>query len=335
MRSTTRRVQAFVDATGLLLALLVAAGCGGTGNPADAATEAGTLDAATDAGTLDAIDAQPAPDSGPPTRDAAPMDTGVVDAGRADTGTPDTRPATDAGSSVPTAPITFPRNMPFTITVSGITSYVYVPGSYDGTHRTPIRLLTWLHGCGGNSAGDIYTASPGGSAQTWISLAVGGREGDCWHVDTDTNTVLNAIAALKTHFNIMPRGVVLGGYSSGGDLSYRIMFYHAEQFAGVLAENTSPYRDTGSTRSASLAAAAWRFNVAHLAHLQDTTYPIAGVRTETDSMTAAGFPMHRIEVDGTHYDAPGATVAGHMVPGTSADIATYLFPYMGMGWLAP
>jgi hypothetical protein len=80
-------------------------------------------------------------------------------------------------------------------------------------------------------------------------------------------------------------------------------------------ENTSPFRDTGSAQAASLAAAAWKFNVVHVAHLQDTTYAIAGVRTETNAMTSAGFLLTRIEVDGTHSDPPGATVKGHAVPG--------------------
>ena len=46
-----------------------------------------------------------------------------------------------------------------------------------------------------------------------------------------------------------------------------------------------------------------------------------GVRNETDSMTAAGFPMMRIETDGGHYDDAGAIENGHAVPGTSADLA--------------
>jgi len=154
-------------------------------------------------------------------------------------------------------------------------------------------------------------------------------------VDNDPARVLASVAAMKTHFNVKPKGVVLGGYSSGGDLTYRTIFYNAPLFAGALVENSSPYRDTGSTEVASLGAAAWKFNVVHLAHLQDETYPIDGVRTETDSMTAAGFPMKRIEVDGAHYDDPGAIENGHPVPGTSADLQTYLLPYLDAGWAAP
>jgi hypothetical protein len=237
-------------------------------------------------------------------------------------------------SSVPTAPISFKVGEPFTVN-SGTTNWVYVPKSYDKTHQTPAVLFIWLHGCGGQSEGDIYTVSPGGTKQTWISLTVGGQEGKCWDVKKDPARVLAALADIKTHFNIAPRSVVLGGYSSGGDLTYRTGFYNADLFAGLLVENTSPFRDTGSSEAASLAAASWKINIVHLAHTQDTTYPIAGVKKETDAVLAAGFPLTLVQVDGTHYDNPNAVVNGHAVPGTSADILTYLTPHLSDGWLSP
>jgi hypothetical protein len=203
-------------------------------------------------------------------------------------------------STVPTAPIAFQKESPFVLADSLTNYWVDVPASYDSTHQTPTTLFVWLHGCGGESSGDIYTVSPEG--RDWISIAVGGREGGCWDPNNDQSAVLAAISDLETHFNIDRHRVILGGYSSGGDLAYRLAFYDADQFAGVLAENTSPFRDTGSTESASLAAAAWKFHVVHLAHLQDTEYPIAGVRQETDAMIAAGFPLLGIEVNGGHYD---------------------------------
>jgi Ca2+-binding RTX toxin-like protein len=212
--------------------------------------------------------------------------------------------------------------------------WVYVPNSYDETHATPTTLFVWLHGCGGQSSGDIYTVSPGGS-QDWISLAVGGKDGQCWDPNNDQSKVLAAIADVKTHFNTNPRRVLLGGYDSGGDLAYRSAFYNANSFAGVLVVNSSPFRDTGSSQADSLAAASWKFHVVHLAHLQDTSFPIAGVRNETDAMVAAGFPLTRVEVDGGHYDDDGATENGHPVPGTNHDIATYLLSHIDDGWLSP
>lgn len=323
---------------------------------ASAASTAACGDATEATPTSDANDATPADVSAPgdaPMDSTAPGDSALSDSsGAGDTAPSDVGAAADtrdgaasgdasgdadasaASSSVPANPIAFKKNMPFTVD-SGTTNWVYVPDAYDASHKTPITLFVWLHGCGGMSSGDVWTASPGGAKQTWITLAPGGAEGGCWNMGADPAKVLAAIANLKTHFNVKPKSVVLGGYSSGGDLGYRLAFYNAPLFAGLLVENTSPFRDTGSSQAASLAAASWKFNVVHVAHLQDATYPIAGVRKETDAMTAAGFPMKRIEVDGGHWDDAGAIENGHAVPGTAADIATYLFPNLGAGWTAP
>jgi predicted esterase len=169
-----------------------------------------------------------------------------------------------------------------------------------------------------------------------MTLSLGGRDGGCWNPLAETEPlVMAALADFETHFNVDRHRVILGGYSSGGDLAYRLAFYDSNQFAGVLAENTSPFRDTGSTEAASLAAASWKFHVVHLAHLQDTEYPIAGVREETDAMIAAGFPLERIEVDGGHYDEPGAIENGHAVPGTDADLVDILLPHIDGGWRSP
>ena len=59
------------------------------------------------------------------------------------------------------------------------------------------------------------------------------------------------------------------------------------------------------------------------------------MRTETDAVKNAGFPVTRVEVDGGHYDDPGAIENGHAVPGTVADLQTYLLPYLDAGWSAP
>ena len=231
-------------------------------------------------------------------------------------------------STFPTAPITVSYNNVVTLNSSSSPYYLYVPSAYDSTHNTPTKLLVWLHGCGGDGYGAAWTVSPGGS-QSWLSVSVGGRDGACWNPDTDTTIVLAALADVKRRVDVDPRRVVIGGYSSGGDMAYRTAFYNASSFAGVIAENTSPFRDTGSTQSASLAAASWKFNVAHLAHLSDATYPIAGVRAETDALTAAAFPMTRLERAGTHWDPDTAS------SGTDYDLRTYLLPYLNAGWIAP
>ena len=249
----------------------------------------------------------------------------VVGADRVDPGP--NRSLTGEIDSAVVDPIEFEPDSVFTLE-SGTTNYVVVPSAYDASHETPMTLFVWLHGCGGSSEDDIWTAAPGG--QNWISLAVGGAEYDCWDMDTGPDMVLAAIDELETHFNVARDRVILGGYSSGGDLSYRTAFFNAERFAGVLSANSSPFRDSGVSADEALGAAAWPFNVVQLAHLQDDTYPIDGVREETAQMEASGHPVTLIEVDGTHWDDEGDGV-----PGTSADIATYLFPYLNAGWTAP
>lgn len=240
-------------------------------------------------------------------------------------------------SSVPTEPIPFNAGTPFERVDPGSTYWAFVPHSYDAGHQTPTPLMAWLHGCGGESSGDIWVVDPGagGEPQDWITVAPGGREGGCWYPNADQAKVKAAIAAVETHFNIDRRRVILGGYSSGGDLAYRTAFYDADAFAGLLIENSSPFRDTGSKQAESLAAATWRFPVVHLAHRQDGTYPLAGVQEETNAMKAAGFPLTLIERDGGHYDEPGAIENGHEVPGTDADLRKFLLPHIDDGWLSP
>jgi len=235
----------------------------------------------------------------------------------------------------PPPPTTFPTN-PITVAYNNVVTlnspsgpyYLYVPSAYPSNHNTATKVLVWMHGCGGDGFGDAWSVSPGG-AQSYLTVSVGGRSGQCWNVDADTTMVLAALDDVKKRVNVDPKRVVIGGYSSGGDMAYRVAFYNASRFAGVIAENTSPFRDTGSTQAASIAAASWKFNVAHLAHLSDDTYPIAGVRTETNALTTAGFPMTRIERAGTHWDPDTSS------SGTDYDLRTYLLPYLNAGWVAP
>lgn len=205
----------------------------------------------------------------------------------------------------------------------------YKPDTYN--ENTPITLFVWMHGCGGIAEGDMWTICPSKTRanQNYIGVSLGGRDGACWEVKDDDKKVLAAIDDVSKHFNIDPRRIILGGYSSGGDLSYYTVFFNADKFAGAIVENTSPFRDTPSKQDQSLATAAWKFNVAHIAHLQDNTYPIAGVRNETEAMKAAGFPLIRIEKNGTHFDEDTDT------SGTNHDLITFGLPFINEGWLAP
>ncbi len=229
-------------------------------------------------------------------------------------------------SSFPTDPIAFDKDTPFTLTTAQSNYWIFVPNSYDDTHSTPTRLFVWLHGCGGASEYDIYMVSPGGETQNWISIAIGGREGDCWSsVAIDGPKILTAIADIKTHFNIDPRRVVLGGYSSGGDIGYPLAFQNANLFAGVLFENTGP--DTQALQDS--LNSDWKLNIVHLAHTSDDVYPIDDIGNAMDTLESYGFPVTLIEKPGTHWDDDAGNT------GTAYDLVTYLLPYLNAGWQSP
>lgn len=233
-----------------------------------------------------------------------------------------------ASSTFPAAPITVSKNTVVTLESSASPYFLFVPDAYDASHNTPSKVFVWLHGCGGYGSNDASMVSPGGS-QSWITVSVGGREGACWNSSTDSTIVLAALDDVKRRLNVDPRQVVIGGYSSGGNLAYRTAFYNARRFAGVLAENTAPFYGTGSSESASIAAAAWKLNVVHLAHASDTTYRIADVRTETEALRSSGFPATLLERAGSHWDSDTAS------SGTNYDLRTYVLPYLDAGWSAP
>ncbi len=226
-------------------------------------------------------------------------------------------------------PVTYDGNGFFTLN-SGQSSYIgYKPNTYS--HNTPISLFVWMHGCGGNAAGDMWTIAPSATRQTqsYIAISIGGRDGACWQPGVDAPKVLAAIDDIARYFNINPRKIYLGGYSSGGDLTYRVGFENASRFAGLLVENSDPFRDTGATGTHLMAAASWKINVAHLHHLSDTTYPITTVRTNINTLIANGFPATLIEKAGTHYDPDTAN------SGTNYNLKTFLLPYLDAGWVSP
>jgi dienelactone hydrolase len=230
--------------------------------------------------------------------------------------------------TTPTDPISYDKDTVFALDDAQSNYWVFVPDAYNASNTTPIELFVWMHGCGGEGSGDIYTISPGGD-QRYIAMSIGGREDDCWDPNADQGKVLAAIADIETHFNIDRHRVVIGGYSSGGDLAYRTAFYHSTMFAGLLAENTSPFRDTGSSAADSIAAATFKFHVVHLAHTEDETYAIDGVRNEISQLRTAGFPVQLIERPGHHYDDSTDT------SGTDHDLQAYLLPHLTDGWRSP
>jgi hypothetical protein len=123
--------------------------------------------------------------------------------------------------------------------------------------------------------------------------------------------VMNAIAYMKTRFNIDPLKVFIGGYSGGGDMAYYVAFSDSRTFAGVIAENTNPWRDNPFRNSPGAAfsanASGWKFNVAHLYHTNDENYTKAETENALDTMRDNGYPVNRSKQPGSHSDVNTAS----------------------------
>jgi predicted esterase len=257
--------------------------------------------------------------------------------------TPDPGATSDPGSSTPAptpapapSPIDDPGSKPtascpltkdsagfFTRTTANASYVGYVPASYDGTK--PVRLVVALHGCG-DSAYNFATwgANPYDTraTQQHIGISVDGASAarGCWSMGGDDAKVLAAIDDAMSCFWIHKHEVVLAGFSSGGELAYRVAMMNASRFSGLLIESSAAYASS-SDENALFTGASWKFPIAHVQHSSDTVFPLASVQADWAKLTADGFPLQTEVTAGAH-------------DGTSTDWAGWLIPHAA-GWLSP
>jgi len=194
-------------------------------------------------------------------------------------------------------------------------SYVgYVPSAYAGQ---PTTLVVGIHGCGDSAMNFAkWGVNPYKTiaTQSHIGISIGGRDGQCWDTKNDDPKVTAAIEDVSKCFYVHQQKVVLAGYSSGGILAYKMGLTDAAKYAGIIIENSG----LAGTKPA---GASWKINVAHIAHLSDDSFPIAGARADWTTLEAAGIPLQKKEVPGTH-------------DGTSDDWSDFLVPKIA-SWKAP
>jgi predicted esterase len=212
----------------------------------------------------------------------------------------------------------------FFVRNSGLGDYVaYVPASYTGT--TPMRAIVGMHGCGDTMANFArWGVNPSATraTQDHIGISLGSETGNnkCWSMGNDDAKVLAAVADLSKCFWIHQAKVTIAGFSSGGQLAYRVGMKNAAKLAGILIENSGLYA-ADSNPDGLLTNAARKISIAHRAHSSDTVFPIAKVKADWTKTTNAGFPLSTSEVAGAH-------------DGTSVDWAQYLIP-ASAGWSLP
>jgi predicted esterase len=207
---------------------------------------------------------------------------------------------TASSTTVPTNPVDYTPGSVFRIGTSPDEYWMYVPAAYDDSHQTPTRIVVFAHGCGGT--GEEYANLIKDLVQDLDHLVMApglGRDGQCWDPTADKAPLLESIADVKTRFNIDPRRVVLGGYSSGSTLAGQVAFEHAKQFAGLLVVPGRPFW-SDDNRAELMSGADWKLNVAWRAHTGDEYYPIATLRADKWALKKAGFPLAFAEVDGSH-----------------------------------
>lgn len=277
--------------------------------------------------------------------DASSTDAGSDDAATTDGTAADTGTATEGGADAPAdsgapkdtapppldAPIDGGPTCAFTKDADGFFSlkspksdyWVRLPAGYDPTK--PTGLVFGFHGCGDTARNfatwAIVPYALRGS-HTYIGASLGGREGACWTVSTDTAVAMAALDHLRSCFAVDPKKIVLAGYSSGGAMAFNLGLKSAASYAGILIENSGLSQAVGGSNVATvLGAAAWKIHVGQSARIGDGSYAIAGIRTDRDKMLGAGFPLEYRELDGTH-------------DGTSDDWALFLLPKIAT-WTAP
>jgi len=272
-------------------ALVLAAGCssesdGPTGEPATA--------------PILAESPQPSPEpTAPPAATTTPAAAPVDDPGPAPAGC---------------GPITKDSDGFFTRTTSTGSYVGFVPASYAGK---PTTLVVGLHGCGDDAMNfATWAVNPWDTRgkQAHIGISIGGKDGSCWDTNKDSDKVLAAIDDVSKCFYVHKQKVVLAGYSSGGMLAYKLGLAQSSRFAGIIIENSG-------LGSAQPSAAKWKINVAHIAHKGDNNFPLSSVHGDWAKLEAAGIPLQKSEVDGTH-------------DGDSEDWNTFLLPKIA-GWKAP
>jgi predicted esterase len=233
-------------------------------------------------------------------------------------------PADDPGPK-PTAACSITKDASgFFTRSSALGSYVgYVPASYDGSK--PVRLVVGLHGCG-DDAKNFATWGPnpydGRATQEHIGIAVDGATGgnSCWNKGVDDAKVLAAIDDVMSCFWIHQKKVTLAGFSSGGELAYRVGLMHADRFAGILIESSGLYA-ASNDEDALVAGAAWKLPIAHVQHSGDTVFDMAKVEEGWAKLKAAGFPVETSITGGGH-------------DGTSVDWNGWLLPRSAV-WARP
>ncbi len=159
-----------------------------------------------------------------------------------------------------------------------------------------------------------------------------GADGACWNGGTASGLVLAALDGARARLNLDPKRVVLGGYSSGGDVGYPLLLRNSKRFALGIFQNTAPWGSENGETAALLDAAApptgWRVPIRHQCHVADgiQAYTCASLAANAEGpIVAAGHDWVLDQRPGTHWDDPG----------TWDDFDAFFRPQLLLDWQTP
>ena len=123
--------------------------------------------------------------------------------------------------------------------------------------------------------------------QDHIGISIGGQDGNCWDTTNDVDKVIAAIDDISKCFYVHQQKVVLAGYSSGGILAYRLGPHAVGEVRG------DPHRELRARQARQPTGAAWKINVAHIAHTGDAEFPSRRREADWAKLEAAGIPLQK------------------------------------------
>lgn len=185
----------------------------------------------------------------------------------------------------------------------GGTYYSYVPSGYK--QGTPWPLVVALHGAGDTAQNYLAALwKSNADAKGLIVIVPEGTaplgNGYTWNTG-DRTTILAAQDDVARCYDLVPKKVILQGFSAGGIMAYWIGLKDALRFSGVGIDSA----DLGSAEAAgnggnSLLPAPWKIPVSHFHGDQDMNFPIMYAQQGITRLMNAGHPTFWHPFSGGH-----------------------------------
>ena len=180
---------------------------------------------------------------------------------------------------------------------------IYVPTNYDKSKKYPLVVL--LHGAGGDETNFVEAYNglwPKLAEQRGYILASVNGRGPLSGYRRDTGgeqDVLDVLDLMKSHFNIDPAGVYLGGHSMGGAGTWLIGMKYQDRFAGLI-----PIAGSSGLVVPSLEAETKlprKMPIMIVCGVKDALVPVAGCRTAATKSKELNLPVKYAEyAEGDH-----------------------------------